>query len=207
MADVRYTTAIIDDFNRPDENPIQLPWKRDWASRIDMELNNNAVGSPNPSPSSGASAYWSTQNFSGDDIEAWSTTAGNANIQDSFQIGLWTSGTPSGYELHIPNPVGADTWQLWRYVAGVTNQLASVLHAAPAVGTMVRINTNATHLQAWESLDAGANWTLIVQVATTQFRSNLYIMLGARGGGPGWDNVGGGVPTTFMGQYYRRVPA
>lgn len=206
MADVRYTTLVRDDFQRADENPIGAPWDRNWSAGIDCQIDSNIFKSTSSNPSNSGQMFWSTEDFSGDEIEVWAAAVGNAPQADSYRIGLCDdSASMNGYLLRCENPVGADAWTIRKYTGGSFGTLAQTRPAQlPSSDHLVLMQLTATHVNCYLSDDtAGTSWTLIVSAADTDYRSGLYIHLGGNGA-PGWTYVGGGVPDLSMPEFIRR---
>jgi hypothetical protein len=207
MADIRYTTAILDDFNRADEDPIAAPWTRNWAgvNIQSAELRNNQCGSSNGNPAVSAQSYLSTESFTGSEIECWASAVGDAAQAESFRMGLCDGAVGmNGYILRCENPVGSNKWAIRKYTNGSATELISVNGDLPGSNQLVLMQLTPAGVFCYISFDTGANWTLRVSHSDTTYRSGLFPHLGANGGGPAWDYVGAGVPITFIPQFYRR---
>jgi len=206
MPDIRNTGTIKDTFNRPDENPIAFPWTRNWsgANITSCELRGSHIGSPSINPSTSAQSFYSVESYTNDEIEIWAKARGNAPLQESYRIGLCDDASGmNGYVLRCTNPVGDDHWEIRKYTGGTFTTVALEDFGLPSDGHLVLIQLDATHVRAYLSTNNGNDWTNIVSVADTTYRSNLFLHLGANGAAPSWDDVGGGIED-FVPQIYRR---
>lgn len=195
MADIRYTPQR-DDFQRPNENPINPPWLRNWGSGVNCQLLSNSLKSTVGNPASSGQDFWSTMSFTGDDIEAWGIFTGTLPQAESNRFGLCDSAVGmNGYICRAQNPVGPDNWVIRKYTNGVATGIASQNAPLPSGGSICLMQLTATHVRVYHSTDGGLNFTLIVSAADTTYRSNLYLHFGGNGRGGGWTGVGGGVPS------------
>lgn len=202
MADIRYATLILDDFNRANENPVAYPWIHSTNWDLAMELNNNFIRSPSNDPNNQAFSYWSGEPFSGD-IESWGECVGNANLHDSFYFGLVTADPQNGYTCRMANTPGDDFWVLRRMDNGVSSILATgTVEGLPAQPNLCLMQISGSVISCYVSTDAGANWTLKVSASDSTYRTDLFAGFGGQGA-PGWDNIGGGPPDELP-QIYRR---
>lgn len=210
MADIRYTTVIIDSFNRADEPyPPGLlpPWE--WTPVWDLPcfLENNGIGSPSFNPNDQAMSSWRGMPMGGD-CEAWGIASGDAPLHDAYYYGLFRA-DGSGYYVRDAHNVLDQPWQLIRRDPGgggsLLDQSAGDFLLTGYAPDYAIIQTVGSLVQAGYSQDAGANWTIMVSANDTTYRDDLYMSFGGQGGGPGWDAVGGGPFIRRRSQIFRHV--
>jgi len=204
MADIRLDPNFIDDFERANENPVQPPWELFDAPFIPMQLDNGVINGTSFNPSNSSQQYYGALPLTGDIIEAWGESFGNANTQDAYRLGL-LDGSNSGYLCYMPNNPGDDEWIIRKYTNGTFSILAQGTppQSAPSLGDLVLMQTDATSVYCYYSTDNGANWTLMVTGVDADYRTDMYITLGANGEAPGWE-MAGGADETELSQIYRR---
>jgi RHS repeat-associated protein len=203
LADIR-TTSALDNFNRANETPIgssngawAQPDTGTWpfAARLVSSRFWPATGVGGKT----SVAYWTAQSFSGD-MEVWASPQGAADTSEGWRIGLLTdvgvSGQVDGYLLMITNASGSGgNWQIRRYLNGVATQLVSQNNLGLPSNKIVLFRRVGSALQAWESADGGANWTLKLSVSDGTYTTGLRLALAIDsddGTGPVWDDFGGG---------------
>ena len=211
MADIRQTTVILDDFNRADESIIQSPWQLAYTSfgASPAQLFTNALRGRVFPPTASVS-YWSTESYNGDGAEVWATAVGSAPQAEGWRMGLMSDvgGTSiDGYQCLMHNGIGPDTWGIRKYTNATFFTLASVQHALPIGQVEICLmRCKGAQVEVWSSVDAGANWTLIVSATDSTYRTNLYAVLGTTGKATGWDNFGAGsTQNPWVPQYIRRT--
>jgi hypothetical protein len=211
MADIRQTTVILDDFNRAAEDPILPPWYQATTSfgSNPCRLSGNAIGGRVFPPTSSVS-YWATESYNGDDAEVWATAMGSAPQAEGWRMGLMHDmggASIDGYQCLMHNGVGPDTWFIRKMTNATFYTMASVVHALPIGGVeMCLMRCKGTQVEVWSSVDAGANWTLIVSATDSTYRTDLYAALGSTGKACGWDNFGAGATLNpWVPQYIRRT--
>lgn len=207
MADIRYSTQIIDDFNRADEPyppGILPPWYHTLGWDLPVHLDGTTIGSPDNDPNNQAMSSWQATWLRGD-CETWGISFANANLFDGFHWGLIRA-DGAGYYIRNANSVGAQRWQIIR-LDGPNNGTQLSQSAADlllAGGTYGLIQLQGTTVATYWSGDAGANWTLMTSAVDNTYRDFLYPAFGAQGGAPGWTAVGAG-PIIRKSQIYRRL--
>jgi hypothetical protein len=208
MADIRYTTAVLDNFNRPNEDPVLPPWKTDVGQTMKIQ-GNQFWGKSFPTQAN--IAYWSTESFDGD-MECWGKIGfPGPPIGSGWRLGLCVAGPDfMGYEVLMHNGVGPDGWTIRRYNpgAGSFTNLASALTSLPSTNHLVLMQLVGTAINCYVSTDNGANWTLKVSANENTYRTNLYGFLGTTGTEISWNDFGGGIPRELRHrpQMYRWIP-
>lgn len=195
MPDIR-RTGLIDDFERPDENPIQLPWLDASNSVSAGQLR---VGNYQGVGAGGCRAFWTPRSFSGD-VECWAMAVGSPGLGFGWRLGLMFNPDPSlptnGYEV-LPHNNGPLNWALRTIVNGGTaaQWTASQVDVGTGMsqGDLLLIRTRGTQVQVFHSGDDGDNWIPIFDVTDQTYRSGLYLAVGTTGNETGWSAVGGGV--------------
>lgn len=208
MPDIR-TTPTLDDFNRANEAPIQLPWARADNS---WQLNNlqsfRFTGNVGDSVS-----YWTPLTLNGD-MEVWGRTGPGVDLTEAWRIGLLTDvgGTSAvdGYLLLVVASGGVANWLLRRYLNFGNTLIGSVLNSyLPADDVYILMRTVGTHVEVWRSTNPGdpSAWTQMLDVVDNTYRTNLRLSLGIStddAANPTWERFGGGASEEFIPQFYRR---
>ena len=191
------STPILDNFNRPNENPLN-PTK--WFSAFDFDdtppseafeiVSNQIVGNDITEWTSGA---WKTP-APGPvemyvDVVAWNaTTRGTLWI---LQGPLVHEGNTTGYQF-VFHPAGGGNWQIRRIDNGAGSTLLSGADVF-ANGDSVGFRAFNGIVSAWRK-PAGGAWAKVGQIADTAYTGG-YIGLETSEGGSVWDNFGGGAMT------------
>jgi hypothetical protein len=180
-------TAVLDDFNRTDEDPA-LGWS--WTVGDEGQVLSNEVGASN---ADGVVSGVHTATGSIADCEAYYTIrAGGGELaivharnQSS------TGGFTNTYEV-LYNTIG--NVQLIRRQSGFNNLGTVVTGRTPQAGDVVGIRVISTRLEAWLKR-VGESWELILTATDTAFSSG-YIGFGSGSDNARrWDDFGGGVVT------------
>lgn len=210
MADLR-TTGLIDDFERPDENPIEPPWYLLRTSEIQgggVRLEGGVLRGNNFPPTNCSAAY-RAKVFGGPsgDIEVWALHGGSPALSDASRIGFYTYATvdddnPSGYEMIFGEGVGGNYYEIRRhYPGGFTNEGTAY---DVSIGGLYLFRKQDAYVNGWRSGDGGANWSLMVDYTDpSPFEGPWYFFLGTTGVETGWGSLGGGAITRS--QIYRYV--
>jgi hypothetical protein len=210
MADIRQSTAVKDNFNRANEIPLAPPWEAlDTGIWSEEDLRSNSI---THGTGTSSMSYWSTENFNGDDAEAWATSIGGNANGTAWGIGLFStvggSNTVDGYRFRCEIGIGA-IYRLERWDNGspVTLDTFDPGHSGGPRPMLIR--RNGSDVEGWvttSGTDTSA-WTLFVSATDTNYTSGLYLALGNTDNGgtrlTGWDDFGGGT-ITFVPQIYRR---
>lgn len=196
MPDIR-RTGQLDDFDRPNEDPIvDPPWGRTSTARETMALVGGCAVHRPTHGFLGGESYYSLGSWSGD-VEAWGhKTGGGGGAGGLFwSISLWeTAGGASatGYRFRREESSGS-AYSLYKGTLGSMSLLTSV--AGPNY-THLLIRTQGGNVETWGSNNPGVTWSPIVSVADSTYRTNLKIGIGAGDNGNGqiteWTGVGGG---------------
>lgn len=208
MADIRQS-PLLDDFQRPDETPIALPWRRDFSGWADAVLREHSLASDH-FPPAGLQSYFSELVMSGSAsggpvIETWGLAGGSPALSDAWRFGLLEAGEdPNGYLLVTGQGVTGTYYDLRRYDAGAYTSIGG------ASGTLTDLEyalmrLNGGDVEIWkDNLTSGAGpWSLVCSVSDPNHRTGLYPHFGATGIETGWKEVGGGAIVKT--QIYRYV--
>jgi len=193
MADIR-ETGTIDDFERPDEEPIQPPWFP-VPGRTVAALYGGNFSPILALPSDNILCYYANAVVSGDHCEMWGIKAGSAAIANGWRFGFATvasiaRGSYDGYQAVPHNQLGAHIWYLRRIQDGVATQLD-----APGVDLgdqWAMMRRNGTNIEVWHSADS-VTWFKSTDVADVLFPGPYYPTLGMTGTETGWTEFGAGV--------------
>lgn len=196
MADIR-ATGQLDDFNRPNEAVIQLPWLVGFAT-TDPELYNKTLHGTAFPPVS-CEAVWGASAYSRN-CETWGRMSGSAAEVDGWRLGMFTvasviqaqlgAGGIDGYECLPHNPIGGPSWILRRYDNGSIHSFGGT--SGVGLGGLALMRLVGTQYQVWRSTDNGANWTNVWDIADSTYTGPFYFMYGTTGVDTGWSGVGGG---------------
>ena len=201
LADIR-TTPLLDDFDRPNENPLSGggSWAKADSSSNVIQLVNNQVTLPGQT--SIVSLYqWTPEALDGD-VEVWATLRGSLDDGAAADLGIVTEvgGTNQmdGYVLRAVNTFGFAGWQIRKRTNwGGLQVLAQsgFTGGGVATGHVVLFRREGNALQGWRSKDGGATWALEISAADSTYKTGLSIGLGfsvAVATSPAWDDFGGG---------------
>jgi len=211
MADIRVSPAVIDDFERADENPIALPWTKNWSAggTIACELSSGILHSPAINPATSGQSFYSAESYTQDGgsiVEAWGLASGQIPQAESTRFGLCDDAAGmNGYICRCENPVGDNPWTIRKYVNGTASEIAQNSNfTLPEAGDYCLMQLTDTAVNCYYAQNGDTeNWTLVVSAADTTFRSNLFLHFGGNGSNPGWEAVGGGKELELS-QIYRR---
>src|SRR5574337_1419403 len=118
MADIR-RTGLLDDFNRPAENPVKFPWINGLNGRANMALSPHSLTGTQLTGTSGA--YLSTAPILPSNprsVEIWAQTSidNSALIGDHYRLDCMTP-AGIGYEFILGSPASGLASFLRRYDA------------------------------------------------------------------------------------------
>jgi YD repeat-containing protein len=177
------TTPLLDDFDRPDENPLSQGgnWAQSavgggsWSAsgfHIDAPLR-LAGGMAADQPPSGASyngSAWTAQPLPPGDSEVWAVqglgTAGNTNEGMGLFLSLQnpTSASWSGYAGRFYDVIGPDLWQIWRIDAGAGTVIGAIsLEDSMQAGDTLLLRRSGSALELWR----GRAGVWVLKVAAT----------------------------------------
>lgn len=201
LGDIR-TTPLLDDFDRPDENPLSGGgnWSKADASSNVIQLVGNRVTLP--AQTSILSLYqWVPQSLDGD-VEVWATLRGALDDGAAADLGIVTEvgGTNQmdGYVLRAVNTFSFAGWQIrkrtnWGGVQVLAQ--AGFSGGGASTGHVVLFRREGNVLQGWRSKDGGATWALEISATDSTYSAGFHIGLGfsvAVATSPSWDDFGGG---------------
>jgi len=159
------TTALLDDFSGPNEDPIVSHWIGPLLStdsgqlaKISNQLTNATGGGTD------TSSYWDFTIF-GADQEAWITVA-TASAVNADQYKLFgrmiNPGTASvsGYELHIQKDASTDIWQIRRRDNLTPTTLGADMAQEISSGDSVGLSIIGTTISAYYKPAAGG-WMIV----------------------------------------------
>lgn len=206
MADIRQSTAIKDNFNRADENPIAYsatyPWRVVGYHGLgddNVVIDTNVL---NGGGNSSAWAYWDADIQSdngGATPEVWARLAQSSyTFPYGTRMALMTSNAYGYANLET----GGFDRILRRYTGGgaFTDISGSIDGGSldPTTFTssfcLQLLRLTATHFEVWRTTDQNDDtaWTLSASVPDTNYRDNMFMWLGATGNEDGWTEFGGG---------------
>jgi hypothetical protein len=206
VADIRYTTNVIDDFARTEEYPpgILPPWVHapqwDLPGELDGQLK-----SPSFDPNNQAMSIWTGGVMTGPKAEVWGLSHQNADLHDGFYMGLLRESDGAGYYARWANNVGDDPVSITRLDGGGGGTLLnSTGNYLLGLGKTALMQIDGSTISVYVSTDGGANWTLLVDASDSTYRENLCGGLGMQGGAPRWISFGAG-PFVRKSQIYRLI--
>jgi|GEM_PF-2749284 len=157
---------ILDDFNRPDEDP--LSGGGNWA-RTDLGVWNamRLVSNAARRSASGTSAsYWTQASFAGGTGSVWAKwgslgSATRASIALYREVG--GTNAVDGYEFarEVAGAADNDYYLLYRVTNGARTSLGGVENTAEMSYRYFNLQRTGRAVEGWASPD-GANWTLVV---------------------------------------------
>jgi len=212
MADIRVTSEI-DNFSRADENPLsaggnyaQVRTSGDFSQQLQNKSND---AWPQTGAAHFSASYWTPESFTGD-MEMWGEVTGFTDNQNAWYLCFIKDvGTANidGYICGWIDAVG-DRIQIRRFDNGSATLIKDVaLSNLPNGGDLLLLRTVGNDLQAWQSVDAGANWSMDTSVTDSTYRTGLSLTLAlfsSASNGPKWAGWGGGQAVDFIPQIYRR---
>lgn len=173
--------ALLDDFNRADENPLSGGgnWAEVSASSGNLRIISNEVAC---SVSTTSDAYWTPAVF-GADCEAYCTivtkpSTNGDGVEIIARAGDVGASTWDGYTFYMATQAGTDTWELRRFIAGSVTALTSGTREITN-GEKIGIRCIGSRIEGWV-YSAGA-WTRITYTTDTTFHCPGYVAMRGRG--------------------------
>lgn len=206
MADIR-RTGLLDDFNRPAENPVKFPWINGLNGRANMALSPHSLTGTQLTGTSGA--YLSTAPILPSNprsVEIWAQTSidNSALIGDHYRLDCMTP-AGIGYEFILGSPASGLASFLRRYDAsGFVDLSVKDFSLGISYGTYLMIRLNDTVFEGWHGSPDASTWTLVDSVVDTTYSELFYCGLSQTGNEIGWISVGGGTYNRSF--FYRWIP-
>lgn len=209
MAEIRQSTAILDDFNYT-ESPLSNggKWANPDTAWTPLQAN-GTVAKQTSSPYS--NSYWTPEQFAGDDAEIWALTFGGNSPAHAWGFHLYTigsvggSGASDGYFWRMEITTGGGTCYLYRLDNNAGTVLDTETNNPPTGGGWLGlIRRNGNDIEGWASTDGGANWTLYVSATDTTYTGPYYVGLSCAGDLLGFDYMGAGPAPERLVQFIRR---
>jgi len=195
------SNMVLDNFNRADENPLSFGgnWAQghtSWCTHPLKVLSNRARSTAN----NFNGAYWTPSTFSGD-IKVFGKMTDGWPTNSASQLGLLKdvtgNNTVDGYVTFLVKTIGGYKVQIRRLTNNVATILKNVsMPVNPVPGDLLLFRTNGALLQTFISKDLGLSWLKITEHSDNTYRTGLSLHIGVgatSGGGPGWDDFGGGL--------------
>lgn len=219
MPDIRATNVILDDFNRPDEDP--LSGGGNWAQmapgagRDPMRLHNNSASSHEPATTGIEYSYWTPTIFPEGDIEIWSGPRGGeaGAALSGWRFGFMVASTIpsanySGY-LFLRESALGDFIYFRRYTNGSFVDIPGPVFTED-YGPLLLARRIGNTLEAWccTTNDGTGTWTLITTIDDATYNGPWRLFLGIEdptGVGTGWDYFGGGMQSVVQRQQIYRI--
>lgn len=210
MADIRQSTTVIDDFERPNENPIlhtvAHPWVNAYYSSSDVQIKDGVLKGADIGNSPCHAAY-DGFSMSGTEFETWGMpTPPSYSFPEGTRQGCMDSGGHGYLILHT----GGFGLILRRYTGGgaftaIEGSITAGDEQKTPHGCLQLFKLIDTGFEVWRMSSDGdfANWTLTCRSNDTTYRNNLYMVYGSTGNEDGWDYIGGGIED-WIPQIYRR---
>lgn len=212
MADLR-TTALIDDFARADETPIQPPWiALTGFGIVEPRLKQGEFWPNNSTSNKTSAAYWSQRAFAGDTIEVWGEISGSVDLSEGVRLG-WLNdigaSTFDGYLWMLNNSVGDNEWQIQKLTNG---SASTILSQSPmsdiGTGDCFIFRREDDDLVGYKSQGGYASFSEESRVTDTTFiTGDFYVTLVIDhddANDPTWNGVGGGALGSWMPEFIRR---
>ena len=203
MPDIR-RAGLVDDFERPDENPAAFPWTHGGFNPGNMRIESGVFKPDNTD----CTWYYDdpTKVFNAD-CEIWGMTHDVADLTEAWRIGLLDD-SGNGYLVVVIAGIGTGNWQLREYTGGTFVQIdLQSEQFIPHAGNMIMMRIVDDHVETWYGLEPTFDsWTKVNDVVDTTWRNNLRPWLGASsddGTGPNWEEFGAG-QLRKLPQIYRR---
>ena len=186
MALALTTTALLDDFNRADENPLSGGgrWAQLNSSSNPLQIISNATASVT---STNGTSYWTRDTFASTEVWARISSAQNFGVllrlQDVGGANTW-----DGYELFAN--ASNDTLDLRRVTNATTTSLVTRSVSAIAIGVGIMLRAYGTRLEAWYF--KASVWTLVTSTDDSTYTSgNMGLRVGPTSPGIVTDFGGG----------------
>ena len=186
-------SVAIDDFNRPDEQPLSDggAWSTLNGYQLKVAANQLACSQPGATCQSRRSDVQY-----GPDQEAWIRieTKQEYASQDAAWVRLHVRlQTPafSGYALRYNNWNGIDQVLLERTTNGASTVLATYSQEV-LIGDMLRIRAIGSTIEAWHRPNSSGTWTKLGDVTDSTYSGSGYLGVGIRRTTGRLDDFGGG---------------
>ena len=181
----------LDDFNRPDENPLSDLGR--WSNGIlssgenGLKVVSNALACSRTTTCTG----WRNDAQYGPDVEVWATLTTLPGTSNSLRLNARVqqpgSSANDGYELRTIQQTGTDQVLLERIDNGTLKTLLT-LNQELAVGDTLLLRVRGSMLEAW--LYDGASWSRLGSLTDTTYPAAGYVGVGLRGTSARLDDFG-----------------
>lgn len=177
------STRILDDFNRPDEDPITTNWTTPLTSG---DQSARCVGYRFAGAAAGGwgTAYYDLAQF-GPDCEAYITVTTLASAATVWARATSVGGSTSGYAVLL----SSTTIYIYRVDAAVGTIIAQKSLSSSA-GCKIGIRAIGSQIEAWR--DVGSGWVRQLVVTDSTYATKGYIATEISGSTGRSDNFGGG---------------
>ena len=181
----------LDDFNRPDENPLSdlARWSNGILSGGEngLKVVSNTLACARTTTCTG----WRNDAQYGPDVEVWATLTTLPGTSNSLRLNARVqqpgSSANDGYELRTIQQTGTDQVLLERIDNGTLKTLLT-LNQELAVGDTLLLRVRGSTLEAW--LYDGASWSRLGSLTDTTYPAAGYVGVGLRGTSARLDDFG-----------------
>lgn len=210
MPDIRQNTGFIDDFDRPNEDPLSNGGQ--WTTTPGFNklvLKGNAV--THSTSFSFGDMYWNPLSMDGDAAECWGYQAGGGASGIAWAVDLWTTGG-NGYRFRYEVAATNSRWRIYAD-GGIVDDTGPIFGG---MGTyenghgVILIRRNGGLVEGWSTPDTDLinGWTQWCSASESSYTTGLHAGLGVTDNSSsqihGWEAFGAGVRLPFVPQIYRR---
>jgi fibronectin type 3 domain-containing protein len=180
--------APLDDFNRPDENPLSDQGR--WSNSVIPGESGHYVTSNQLACSVATTCTaWRNNAQFGPDVEVWArlSTLPGVNNQLRLYARLQMPGSSAGYLLRTNQLSGPDEVWLERFNGGATRLLTITQELA--AGDTILLRAKGSTIEAWR-LPSGGSWSRLGTLRDATYGAPGYVGIGLRGTSGRLDDFG-----------------
>ena len=180
--------APLDDFNRPDENPLSDQGR--WSNSVIPGESGHYVTSNQLACSVATTCTaWRNNAQLGPDVEVWTrlSTLPGVNNQLRLYARLQMPGSSAGYMLRTNQLSGTDEVWLERFNGAATRLLTITQELA--AGDTILLRAKGSTIEAWR-LPSSGSWSRLATVRDATYGAPGYVGIGVRGTSGRLDDFG-----------------
>jgi fibronectin type 3 domain-containing protein len=180
----------LDDFNRPNQNPLAAGWTNAVNGGVENGL--NVSSNQLACTATTTCTAWRSSPQYGPDVEVWTRVAALPGTNNHIRLygRLQTPGSAAydAYLLRTNQLAGTDEVYLERIDNGAHTRLATISREL-AVGDTLLLRVEGTSVEGW--LDNGSSWTRLATASDATYSGAGFVGVGLRGTTGRLDDFGG----------------